>query len=129
MDMMEAWEPTLTDLRSTYNRYFTLACLNVSPDNKFALISLICFLTRQARKKNPEATVDQVLRKVVSGKAMNSNGLLRAITCICEDFLQGEGEFPIFGAKSSKEIVDKIVEILNTEMPFPNPYPHENIPF
>lgn len=129
MDMMEAWEPTLTDLRSTYNRYFSLACLNVSPDNKFALISLICFLTKQARKNNPNVSVDQVIRKITNGKAMNSNGLLRALTCICEDYLKTEGEFPIFGAKSSKEIVDKVIEILNTEMPFPNPYPNENIPF
>lgn len=129
MDMMEAWAPTLTDLRSTYNRYFTLSCLNVGPDAKFALISLICFLTKQARKNNPKATVDQVLRKVLNGRAMNSNGLLRAVTCICEDMLLGEGEFPIFGAKSSKEIVDKIVEILGKEMPFGNPYPNEVCPF
>ena len=127
--MMEAWEPTLTDLRSTYNRYFSLACLNVSPENKFALISLICFLTKQARKKNPEVSVDQVIRKVTNGKAMNSNGLLRALTCICEDYLKTESEFPIFGAKSSKEIVDKVIEILNTELPFENPYPNEKIPF
>lgn len=127
--MMEAWEPTLTDLRSTYNRYFSLACLNVSSENKFALISLICFLTKQARKKNPEVSVDQVIRKVTNGKAMNSNGLLRALTCICEDYLKTESEFPIFGAKSSKEIVDKVIEILNTELPFENPYPNEKIPF
>lgn len=127
--MMEAWEPTLTDLRSTYNRYFTLGCLNASPEEKFALISLICFLTKQARKSKPETKVDQVLRKIIPERLHTSNGLLRALTCICEDFLSGNGEFPIFGAKSSKEIVDKIVEIVNKEMPFPNPYPTEQIPF
>ena len=129
MDMMEAWEPTLEELRLTYNRYFSLQCLNVSPTDKFALISLICFLTIQARKKNPAVTVDQVIRKITQGQMSNSPGLLRALTCICEDMLIEPYDFPIFGAKSSKEIVDKIVSILSTEMPFPNPYPNENIPF
>lgn len=126
---MEAWEPTLTDLRSTYSRYFSLKCLNVPFSDKFILISLICFLTLQARKKTPEATVEQVIRKVTNGRASNSPGLLRALVCICEDYLAHSKEFPIFGAKSSKEIVDKIVEILNTEVPFDNPYPVEDIPF
>ena len=37
--------------------------------------------------------------------------------------------FTVSIKKPSKEIVDKIVEILNTEMPFENPYPDEKIPF
>lgn len=126
---MEAWEPTLTDLRSTYNRYFTLACLNVSPDNKFALISLICFLTKQARVKNPDAKVEQVIRKIVP-QNQNSPGLLRALTVICEDYLKDKNaDFPIFGAKSAAEIVAKIKEILSMELPFENPYPEERCPF
>lgn len=127
MDMMEAWEPTLTDLHSTYNRYFSLSCLNVSPEQKFALISLICFLTLQARKNNPKATPEQVIKKIADGG--NSPGLLRALCCICDDFLKSAGDFPIFGAKSSKEIVECIKKILNTEMPFDNPYPVNDLPF
>lgn len=119
MDMMEAWKPTLTDLRSTYNKYFTLAYLNVSPENKFALISLICFLTKQARIKNPDATVEQVIQKIKGNDQDNSQELLDAITIICEDYLKDkDAKFPIFGAKSAAEIVDKIKEILMSEMPF-----------
>jgi hypothetical protein len=129
MDMMEAWEPTLTDLHSTYNRYYSLACLNVSPEQKFALISLICFLTQQARKKNPSVTVEQVIKKITASTTGNSPGLLRALCCICEDYLKVPGEFPIFGAKSSKEIVDTILKILNMELPFENGYPVNDIPF
>lgn len=126
---MEAWEPTLTDLRSTYSKYFTLQCLNVPFTAKCELISYICFLTVQARKKKPEVTVDQVIRKVTQGVTSNSPGLLRALTCICEDELIAPFDFPLFGAESSKEIVNRIVAILNTEIPFPNPYPNENVPF
>ena len=129
MDMMEAWDPTLTDLRSTYNRYFTLACLNVNFESKFALIALICFLTKQARKSNPNATVEQVIKKVLPENHNVSAGLLRALVCICEDHLVGNSDFPSFGAKSAKEIVLKIREILDTEMPFPNPYPADVCPF
>lgn len=117
------------DLRSTFSRYFTLECINASFEEKVALISLICFLTQQARKKNPDVTVDQVFRKILPETKRPSNGLLRALTCMCEDYLKGETTFPIFGAKSSKEIVDKILEILDKEMPFPNPYPNEQVPF
>ena len=129
MDMMEAWDLTLTDLRSIYNRYFSLACLNVTFENKVALISLICFLTRQARKSNPQATVEQVLKKVLPEKHDVSPGLLRALVCICEDYLASDTEFPNFGAKSAKEIVLKIREILDKEMPFPNPYGADQCPF
>lgn len=129
MDMTEDWEPTLEGLRLTYNRFYSLQCLNVSPVDKFALISLICFLTVQARKKNPEVSVDQVIKKITQGQMVNSPGLLRALTCICEDMLIEPYDFPIFGAKSSKEIVDKIVSILSSEVPFHNPYPNEDIPF
>lgn len=118
--MMEAWEPTLTDLSLTYDKYFTLDCLNVSFEEKFALISLICFLTKQAQKKNNSVTVEQVIRKIAGNS--NSNGLLMALTCICGDFIKHCDKFPIFGAKSSKEIVDKVKELLNTELPFNNPY-------
>lgn len=120
--MMEAWDLTLTDLRSIYNKYFSLACLNVPPDVKFALISLICFLTKQARKTNANATVEQVLKKILPENHQVSKGLLNALVCICDDYLLTNDDFNTFGAKSAKEIVLKIREILDKEMPFPNPY-------
>lgn len=73
--------------------------------------------------------VEQVLRKVTEGLDTNSPGLMQALTCICEDMMVKPYNFPIFGYKSAKEIVDKIREILMTEMPFDNPYPEEKLPF
>lgn len=126
---MEAWEPTLTELQYHYNRYYTLQCLNVPFAEKIKLISLICFLTAQARKKNSSVMVEQVLRKITQGQCSNSPGLMRALVCICEDYMIEPYNFPIFGLKSTNEIIDKITEILSTEMPFPNPYPEEKLPF
>lgn len=120
---MDAWEPTLNDLRDYYQRYFTLGCLATDIGNKFALISLICFLTKQARVKTPTATCEQVIRKIVGDSNSNSAGLLKALSVICEDFMRNTSEFMTFNFKSSKEMVSKIKEILNTELPFENPYP------
>ena len=126
---MEAWEPTLTELQSNYERYYSLQCLNVPLERKYKLISLICFLTTVARKKNPSASVEQVIRKITKGSS-NSPGLLRALTCICEDAVSNPHEtFSCFGYTTADEIIKEINDILLTEMPFYNRYPVTDLPF
>ena len=66
--LMEAWEPSYQDLENYYQEYYSLGNLNCDIGSKFALISLNCFLTKQARLKNPDATWYQVIMKVFSGE-------------------------------------------------------------
>lgn len=119
-DLMEAWEPTYKELEDYYAKYFSLGCLNTTLENKFGLISLICFLTKQARKNNPDATCYQVIKKVVKDTGFNKyqEEFLRGLSIICGDFMIQTSDFITFDLKSTKEIVEKINEIMNTWMPF-----------
>lgn len=122
--MDTAWEPTFDQLNELYQKYFSLRNVDVTIDNKFGLISLICFLTKQARVKKPDATCLQVLEKVNAPtkddpfSACPNNLFIRGLAIICEDYMQTKGDFMTFGMKSSKEMIAKIREILGTELPF-----------
>nr|DAP34576.1 MAG TPA: hypothetical protein [Caudoviricetes sp.] len=111
--------PTFSELDEAYRRYFTLGYLNTDIGSKFALISLTCFLTKQARVKTPEATPYDVLLKVIGGDTSSFDmEFLRAVAAICNDFMRNTTEFLTFDMKSSREMVIKIREILSTYLPF-----------
>lgn len=116
---MEEWNPSYKDLEEYYRKYFSLANLNTDIGSKFALISLICFLTKQARMKNPDATCYQVIMKIINGEE-NSYDMkfIRGISIICDDIMKQCTEFLTFDIKTSKDMVKKIKEILNTYLPF-----------
>ena len=108
--------PNYKELQDIYTRYFSLGGIAGSIDNKFALISLICFLTYQAKKKQPDATCYEVLMKVTSGNLPDK--FIWGLSLVCEDFLKGSTEFNICGCKNSQEIVEKINYILDHWLPF-----------
>lgn len=118
--MMEAWEPTYSELEEYYRRYYSLSYLNTTIENKFGLISLVCFLTQQARKKNPDATCYQVIMKVVGNEKFDKGRMefLRGLSIVCDDFMKHTTEFMTFDLKSSKAMIAKIKEILETWLPF-----------
>lgn len=119
-DLMEAWEPTYSELEEYYSKYFTLSNLNTSFDNKIKLISLVCYLTIQLRKKHPDTTCYQTLMKIVGDIPQDKYTLefIRGVSIICEDYLKNNSEFPTFKLKSGSEIVNVIKQILSTWMPF-----------
>ena len=119
-DLMEAWEPTYSELEEYYSRYFSLGGLNTTIENKFGLISLICYITQQVRKKNPDATCYQVIMKVVGDIPADkyTTEFLRGLSVVCDDFMKHTTEFLTFDLKSSKAIMAKIKEILDTWLPF-----------
>lgn len=117
-------EPTMNDLKEYYKQYFSLGCLACDIGTKFALISLICFLTKQARNKTPNATTWQVIQKIRQGKeSHNSEGLLKGLAVICDDFMRNTTEFLTFDLKSAKDMVAKINEILDKELPWESTTP------
>lgn len=117
--LMEFYPPTLNDLKEYYKDYFSLGCIATDIGAKFALISLICFLTKQARVKNPKATTWQVIQKIRQGKESNSSErLLKGLAVICDDFMRNTTEFLTFDLKSAKDMVAKINEILDKELPW-----------
>ena len=40
-----------TDLSNLYNKYFSIGFLGADINNKFALISLVCYITYKVRRK------------------------------------------------------------------------------
>ena len=118
-NLMDAWNPTYQELEDYYHEYFSLGDLDCDLSNKFALISLICFLTKQARIKNPDATCYQVIMKIISGEESNySLEFIRGLSIVCTDMMKHSNEFLTFDLKTSKAMVEKIKEILKTWLPF-----------
>lgn len=113
------YEPSYRDLSAVYAYYFTLGNLNTDIGSKFALISLICYLTFRVRKKNPKATCLQVINKITEkDKAKHDEKFIQGLSIICEDFMRNTSEFLTFELKTQKEIISKIKEIMNTWLPF-----------
>lgn len=106
------------ELKNLYDSNFSLNFFGKDFSNKIAIISLVCHLTETLKAKKPDVTYWTVLYKL-NKKCTNPvpEELLKRISIICEDFSYGCSIFPNFGVKE-KDIPDKIVEILNTWIPF-----------
>lgn len=112
-------KPTYQELSDIYSKYFSLGYLNTDTGSKFALISLTCFLTRQARLKNPDATPYQVLMKIIGDTPENKSWeFVKSISIICDDFMKQTSDFLTFEMSTSRDMVLKIREILNAYLPF-----------
>jgi|SRR5574344_1027909 hypothetical protein len=107
------------ELQSIYNKYFSLSGIEGEIDKKFALISLICLLTNASKKKTPDVTCYQVIRKVLELSKTNlPDDYINGLSIVCEDFLKGSTKFNNCGLKTPNEIVSKIKEILDQWLPF-----------
>ena len=109
---------TYEELQRIYLRYFSLGGIAGEIDNKFALISLICFLTDAAKKKDPDASCYRVIMKVTEGGRNLPEEYVKSLSIVCEDFLKGSTSFNTCGCKTAKEMVDQINNILDRWLPF-----------
>lgn len=103
------------DLRDIYNKYFSIGFLGNDINNKFALISLVCYITDKLKSKNPDWTHWQTLYKINQGTIPEK--YLKALAIICEDFAYNCNSFPTFNL-TDKQIPEKIKELLNMHIPF-----------
>lgn len=105
------------ELRRLYSEYFSLHYLNTHDiSEKFALISLICYVTYKTKLKKPDVTHYQIIMKLSQNLGLPDD-FIKGLSIVCEDFSYGCTEFPTFGLKG-KAILEKIVEILKNFMPF-----------
>ncbi len=113
------YEPSYRDLSAVYAYYFTLGNLNTDIGSKFALISLICYLTHKVRQKNPKVTCLQVINKIIEkDKIKRDERFIQGLSIICEDFMRNTTEYLTFDLKTQKAIISKIKEIMDTWLPF-----------
>lgn len=110
--------PPYEEMQAIYNRYFSLNYLGKDINNKFALISLTCYITEKLKEKKPDVTHWSVLYKI--NKTSNNpipEDLLKGLAVLCSDFGYGCSDFPTFGIED-KKIPAKIRELLETWIPF-----------
>ena len=83
---------------------------------RLALISLICYVTYKSKLKNPDTTHYMIIMKISKNLGLPDE-FIKGLAIVCEDLSYDCTEFPTFGLKG-KEIVNKIVEILRSYVPF-----------
>lgn len=103
------------ELRNFYADNFSLGNLATDIKNKFALISLICYIVHNMKAKKPDVSYYQVIYKI---DPQLPEEFIKALAIICEDFSYGCTNFPTFELKSNKEIISTIKDILSTYLPF-----------
>lgn len=108
--------PPYNVLRQEYADKFSLGYLNTDIKSKFALISLVGFLTYNFKKKKPSITSYQILTKV-NDKLGLPVDFIKGISVVCEDFSYECKEFPTFGIKP-KDMLKEIENILSSYIPF-----------
>lgn len=113
MDIIET--PPYAEMQRIYSRYFSLGFLNKDINTKFALISLIGYLTDKVKSKRPDTTHYQIIRKIVGNDV--EEDFVKGLAIVCSDFAYGCKSFPTFGIED-KSIPAKIKEILSDRLPF-----------
>jgi len=111
------------ELRKFYSEHYSLGNLNLpeskehsSFERKLILISLINYLYAKNKPKNPDLTYYSLIYKLSKNLGLPDN-FLKGLAIVCEDFSYNSSEFPTFGLEG-KKILDKIISILKTYVPF-----------
>jgi hypothetical protein len=114
MDIIK--NPSYEELQDIYSKYFALGNLSSEDvSNKFALISLICYVTEKAKLKKPDVTHYQIIRKIVGTSFPDD--IIKGLAVVCSDFAYGCTIFPTFGIEG-KNIPLKIKELILSRLPF-----------
>lgn len=107
---------TYKELEAIFGQYFSLGNLNININNKFALISLICYIVTSMKKKQPDVTYYQVVYKICDSEGMTDD-FIKGLAVMCESFGYGCKDFPTFGI-APKDMVKTCRDILKSYMPF-----------
>lgn len=113
MDIIET--PPYKEMQRLYSRCYSLGYLNTDINTKFALISLIGYLTFKIKQKKPDVTPYQIIKKIIGDDLPED--FIKGLAVVVDDFAYGCKNFPTFDLED-KKIPSKIKEILNTYVPF-----------
>lgn len=101
-----------------YKNCFSIGYIDEDISIKFALISLICFITQKVNEKckaGKEVTHYKIVKQL--GKDILKEEDIIRLAVLCADFSYGCKKFPTFGI-ANKDIPNKIKEILHNWLPF-----------
>lgn len=103
------------ELQQIYRKYFSLSNLGGDINHKFALISLVCWLTNKIKESKPDWNHWKTLYKINNGTLPED--FIKGLSIVCSDFGYCCTNFPTFGIEE-KKIPAKIKEILAEWLPF-----------
>ena len=109
------------ELQQLYSDNFSLGYINTGHghsaiEERFILISLICYVYNKNKHKNPDLTYYSLIYKLANNLGLPDD-FLKGLSIVCEDFAYQSNDFPTFGLEG-KEILKRIVEILKSYCPF-----------
>ena len=108
--------PPYNQLRQEYADKFSLGNLNTDIKSKFALISLVCYLTFHFKQKKPSVNPYQILQQVNKDIGLPMD-FIKGLAVVCEDFGYNCKEFITFNIEP-KNTLNTIRDILKTYLPF-----------
>lgn len=122
MDKSELIHMSYEKKRELYSDVFSLGVLNNARtvNDKLVLFSLVSLTYLKMKEKNPKITVLEILLSITQQKQDQSYFyyFLEALAILVEELTFEAKEADSCGLKSSKEIINKIKEILNSWTPF-----------
>lgn len=105
------------DKKIIYSVNFGLGAYNSGEiTDKFILISLVAAASSKLKEKG--ITTKDFLFKLINPKDNELKEYLEILSIIADDFSYMVNKYEVFGASSSKEIMDKIKNLINTWTPF-----------
>lgn len=107
-------ELNFDELRDIYMQYFSLGKLSCNINEKFALISLLGYITQKAKQKHPDVTYYSIIKKIDDSLPEE---YVKSLAIIVEDFSFNVKEFPTFGIKGP-DMIKTVKSILNKYLPF-----------
>ena len=101
-----------------YSKYFSLGYLGNNMSDKFAIIALTCYITKEIRKKGKKINCYDVLLQIAKDFSDEiKNTFLKSLGAICEDFMYGCEDFLDFGIPP-KEMPKQLKSLLDKYCPF-----------
>ena len=109
------------ELKIFYFEHFSLGYINSGHnrsaiEERFVLISLICYITYKSKLKNPDTTHYEIIMKLSKNLGLPDE-FIKGLAIVCEDFSYDCTNFPNFGLKG-QDVVKETVAILKSYMPF-----------
>ena len=108
---------TFKEMERLYKEHFSTGYLATDINNKFALISLIGYITTHMKAKKPDVTYYQVVYKLAEGTGLKEEDIYK-LSIMSEDFAYGCEEFPDFNIKNTGDMAKTVQNILNEYLPF-----------
>lgn len=94
--------------------YFEMERLN----DKLVLLSLLSLVYLKTLEKNPKATPADIIRQITKGMKHINEDFIACLDSLVVELCYGVKTADNCGMKTSKEVINKIREILSTWTPF-----------